>query len=217
MDISPPYFFTRTQDIWEAMYADCQRAQQSIELDQYILEDDAIGRRFFSLFAEKARAGVSVHLLLDYIGSYKAYNSEPLQDLIAAGGTVRFYNKLPKHKWLQPTRWFPRNHVKVLMIDSHIAYVGSACMRDDMAGWRDTTVRLTGNDAGPVEKRMAYARLLWWKRPIGVQVRSYQDRDGQFAFSIRSPGVGVNPIYRGIIHAIRRAKKSVWIATPYFL
>lgn len=217
VESAKPQFFTSTSAIWDAMYADCEHAQKSIELDQYIIEDDEIGRRFLTLFTQKAKAGVAVHLLLDFIGSYSVYQSQLIDDLVAAGGVVRFFNKLPKHRIFRPAKWFPRNHVKVLMIDSDIAYVGSACMRDDMADWRDSTVRLTGNDAAPVDRRLAYARLLWWARPKRAKARQYHDTDNQFEFSIRSPGMGINPIYRGMIHAIRRAQKSVLIATPYFL
>jgi len=213
----PPYYFTRTSDIWDAIYADCEGARLSIEIDQYIIENDHIGRKFLSLLTEKARAGVSVRLLLDYVGSYSIYNSAPLNELESAGAHILFYNKLPKYRILQPARWFPRNHVKVALIDSDIAYVGSACMRDDMEGWRDTTVRLTGADAEPVERRMAYSRVLWWKRPLQSGRRIYQSVSGRFEFSVRSPGMGINPIYRGIIRAIRGAQQSVWVATPYFL
>jgi len=47
-------FYLSARDAWGAMYRDCEQATQTIELEQYIMGTDALGRRFLKLFIRKA-------------------------------------------------------------------------------------------------------------------------------------------------------------------
>jgi cardiolipin synthase A/B len=183
--------YAQTAAIWEAMYADCARAEKSIVLEQYIMGADESGRRFMELFIAKAKEGVAVRLLLDAIGSCDLLLSPALARLREAGGIVDFYNPVGLKSVFLPLTWLPRNHAKTLIVDDAVFYSGSACVRDDMASWRDLQLRLS-------------TTLL--RRPGGA-----------FTHVVSSFGMRANPIYREILRAVREARASIRIVTPYFL
>src|ERR1700735_1178897 len=85
-------FYLTPPDAWEAMYEDCLLAKTSIELEQYIMENDAVGRRFMELFIDKALQGLRVFIICDKFGS-ATWDSSPLvEKLREAGGQFYFYN-----------------------------------------------------------------------------------------------------------------------------
>jgi cardiolipin synthase A/B len=132
-------------------------AKQSIWAEYYIIEDDSTGRRFLELLAERARAGVSVKLLYDAVGS-AGLDSGLLDAIERAGGrTAAFLPVNPLQR-----RWAVhlRNHRKIIVVDGDRAftggmnigdvYSGSSGKRRQMAGrrkvraWRDTHLLIEG-------------------------------------------------------------------------
>lgn len=57
--------------IFPAMLASIRAAKKTITFESYIYWSDAIGKEFADALAERARAGVKVHVLLDWVGSNK--------------------------------------------------------------------------------------------------------------------------------------------------
>ena len=57
--------------IFPAMLAAIQDARTSINFESFIYWSGTIGRQFAEALAERARAGVKVHVLLDWVGSNK--------------------------------------------------------------------------------------------------------------------------------------------------
>lgn len=211
-------FYKTPRDTWDAMRADIEAAQKSVELEQYILKNDDIGNAFLELFLRKQKDGVQVRLLLDRIGSRSVYGTDLILQLMDAGAQVRFYNPPRWHDVLRPGRWFPRNHTKTLLIDSEIAYIGGVCFEAPMADWRDSMVRFTGPAVAQIEERFSLERINWRTR-IRRAVQRDRDRDRHlpFEYIVHRPRLGPNPIYRRLVQAIRDAKKSVDLVTPYFL
>jgi cardiolipin synthase len=209
-------FYTTPFQTWDAMLEDCRAATRSIEMEQYILADDAIGHAFLDLFLEKLRSGVAVRLLLDRIGSRDVHGSVRIKNIVEAGGQVRFYNPPNMSDFFTPTRWFPRNHTKTLLIDSEIAYIGGVCLEAPMADWRDLQIRFTGPAVAPIEARFSLERIKWRTRAKNW-VRRDVDAGLPLEYVVHRPHLGPNPIYRRLVRAIRNAKTSVRLVTPYFL
>ena len=136
--------YLNTPEAWEAMYADCEKAKESIDCEMWILAVDEIGRRFIDLFVKKSLAGVRVRLLLDMVGSYSFYISSLPEELQRSGIEVRFFNPVSPWRITNFTSNFFRMHHKLLVIDHQIVYTGGINIRDDMKSWRDSNVRLTG-------------------------------------------------------------------------
>ncbi len=68
--------YDSTKQAWDAMLQAISGAQKSIYWEVYILVDDEVGREFFALLREKAKAGVDVKLILDYWGSFALSKKE---------------------------------------------------------------------------------------------------------------------------------------------
>jgi cardiolipin synthase A/B len=197
---------TRNQVIWDAIYADCAAAKHSIEFEQYIMRDDDIGKKFLALFTQKAVQGVKIRLLLDRFGSRQLFNSPLIEDLRAAGGEVHFYNNIGWANIFMPSTWYPRNHTKMTLIDSEIAYLGGACFADYMRDWQDMHVRITG----------AFTRdiaFMWDHR----NAPSKPSDSAPLCYVVSKPDRVYNPVYTELLERIDEANESVLIATPYFL
>lgn len=199
-------FYYRTSDAWEAMYADCQKAETSIEFEQYILLDDEAGRPFLELFAEKARAGVKVSLLLDPIGSLGIAQTDSFKKIIEAGGKIDFYNRMGIANLFLPDTWYPRNHSKTLLIDEQVGYVGSVCIAETMRDWKDFHVRFTGGLA----KDVAHAL-----RNRSQHAEMPNDKPFRYIFS--RPHHRHNPLYEELLIQIFQARKEICLVSPYFL
>lgn len=208
-------FFYRPKDTWEAMYRDCANARHSIEFEQYILEHDAVGKRFMELFIQKARAGLKIFLICDKFGSNKLSRSPLVQELRDAGGHIHFYHTLKFWHFFTPWKWFPRTHVKTLLIDSEIAYTGGVCMVERMRDWRDTHMRLTG----PITRQVrsvfdTLERKLqthWPRRTPRFTV------EGNFQYLLSRPLRRRCTVYSEIIKSIANAQDYIYIASAYFI
>jgi cardiolipin synthase len=209
-------FHSRTREAWESMYADCQRAQHSIEFEQYILRDDEIGRKFMTLFVEKAKAGVNIRLLLDRVGSRGMFNSQLVKDLTDHGGAVEFYNPIGWPNLFAPSTWFPRNHTKTMLIDSGIVHIGSACLAQYMADWRDLSARITGTLVEEIEKDFSYVWVSARERRVIARPEEVSD-DPDFDYLVAKADLTPSPIYRQLLAQIHAARDYIYMATPYFL
>jgi cardiolipin synthase len=194
--------YARTQDAWEAMYADCAAAKTSIDFEQYIILNDDTGMKFMDIFADKARAGVKVSLLLDRVGCRQVFDCPQVHTIREHGGKVAFYNAIGWLNLFSPSSWFPRNHVKSLLIDRQVSYIGGVCLAAEMAEWRDLHVRLTGEPMQQMANSLA---------AIPATASPH------FEYLVSRPFHLKNPIYEELLAQIRTAKNYVHIVTPYFL
>jgi cardiolipin synthase len=76
--------YNNGDEFYPAMLEAIESARLSVTMEQYIFWHGEVGRRFAEAFAEKARAGVSVKLLLDAIGS--ATLGSDIFKILEAGG-----------------------------------------------------------------------------------------------------------------------------------
>lgn len=195
-------FYINLEDAWAAMYADCEKAEQSIFFEQYILLNDNVGNRFLKLFRDKARQGVKIRIVLDALGSRDVRNSLYVHEIRQEGGTVRFYNSLRWWKWLSWRRVLPRTHCKTMLIDGKTSYIGGVCIAEYMKDWRDLHIRVTGN----LVKTMY----------DGDISGAYNKNDPDFRYLIHQPRYKRNPIYKTLVDEINKSAKSVSLCTPYF-
>ncbi|HKU86183.1 MAG TPA: cardiolipin synthase B, partial [Casimicrobiaceae bacterium] len=76
--------------IFPAMLDAIRGAQRTITFETYIYWSGRIGDAFADALAERARAGVKVHVLLDWVGSGKI-SASTLDEMTAAGVQVERY------------------------------------------------------------------------------------------------------------------------------
>ena len=79
-------------EIFPAMLSAIRSAEKSISFESYIYWSGSVGREFAEALSERAKAGVKVHLLLDWLGSSKLDGAQ-LDLMKQAGVTVRRFHE----------------------------------------------------------------------------------------------------------------------------
>ena len=134
-------------EIFPAMLAAIRGAQQTITFETYIYWSGDIGKKFSEALGERARAGVKVHVMLDWVGCGKM-EGKYLDELQAAGVEVEQYHPL---RWYNLGRMNNRTHRKLLVVDGRIGFTGGVGIADLWNGhaqskdhWRDSHYQLEG-------------------------------------------------------------------------
>ena len=116
--------------IFPAMLKAIREAKKTITFETYIYWSESIGKEFAEALAERARAGVKVHLMLDYIGSLKMDDASMAQ-LRSAGVQLQRYHK---PVWWKLARLNNRTHRKLLIVDGRIGFTGGVGIADKWRG-----------------------------------------------------------------------------------
>lgn len=134
-------------EIFPAMLEGIRQAKQTITFESYIYWSGTTGQAFADALSERARAGVKVHLLIDWLGSQKV-DEAALDRMRAAGVEVAKYNP-PR-----PLEVFDlnnRTHRKLLVVDGRVGFTGGVGIADKWSGrgdspdhWRDEHFRVEG-------------------------------------------------------------------------
>ena len=160
--------------IFPAMLEAIKGARESITFETYVYWGGDIGKQFADALSERARAGVEVRAIIDWLGAMYIDDSY-LKEMKDAGVDINLYHKV---RWFNPFRWKEildienRTHRKILVVDGKIGFTGGVGIADEWAGnaespehWRDTHYRITG----PVVLQLQSAFLDNWLE-IGGQV-----------------------------------------------
>jgi cardiolipin synthase len=187
-------------------------AKHSIELEQYIFENDACGQKFLKLFILKAKQGLKISMMCDNIGSLSLSHSPLIKEFQLHGGHFSFYNSVKWIDLLTPKHLFPRTHVKTLVVDGGIAYVGGVCLDQRMKDWRDTQIRITGPMAQVI-------RSVTLNNISGISSLNPPDltNNSDFTYIQSEPKFFRHPLYRLLLDAIRDAQKYIYISAAFFV
>ena len=133
--------------IFPPMLAAIQGAKKSITFETYIYWSGDIGKQFADALSERARAGVRVHVLLDWVGSAKMDESY-LTEMKEAGVQIE---KFHKPHWYNLARLNNRTHRKLLVVDGQVAFTGGVGIAPQWMGnaqnpdhWRDSHYLVRG-------------------------------------------------------------------------
>jgi cardiolipin synthase A/B len=135
-------------------------AKQHIHFESYIIHEDATGGMFADALVAKAREGVHVRLVYDWMGGFGKASRSFWNHMRAAGVEVRCYN--PPHLD-SPFGWLSRDHRKMLAIDGRIGFITGLCVGQMWTGvpekkiepWRDTGVEVRGPAVADIERAFA--------------------------------------------------------------
>ncbi|SPE52456.1 Phospholipase D/Transphosphatidylase [Verrucomicrobia bacterium] len=131
------------REVFPAMVAAIDAAQESVCLETYIYASDPLGELFREALLRALSRGARVQVLIDALGSAGLANSfwNPLRE---AGGEVRVFNPLTLH------RLSIRNHRKLLVCDRRVAFVGGFNISSEYqgdgvtCGWCDLGLKVEG-------------------------------------------------------------------------
>ena len=145
--------FQNGAQIFPAMLAAIHSAQRSVDMETYIYDSGEITREFDAALIERARAGVAVHLLADWVGSHES--SDRIDKLRAGGVHFEYFHPL---RWYDLNRLNNRTHRKLLIVDGEVAFTGGTDIADAWDGhgdkpklWRDMQFRIAGPGAAQVQ------------------------------------------------------------------
>ena len=124
-------------------------AEKYIYFENYIIRDDDIGHQFADALIAKAKEGLPVRLLYDWLGGLTETSGSFWQRLAAGGVEVRCFNPL---SFDSPLGWVSRLHRKSLCVDNRVAFVSGLCVGQMWSGypdrnippWRDTGIEIRG-------------------------------------------------------------------------
>ena len=209
--------------IFPSMLAAIRGAKKTINLEFYIYWDGQIGRTFAEALAERARAGVTVKVILDAVGS--SAMSQSLIDFLARNGIdMEWYHPL---RWYTISRFNHRTHRKLLIVDGMVGFSGGVGIADDWLGnadskdhWRETVVRVEG----PVVPQMQFAFIDNWVKSRGELLTGLDyfpagEPKGDHLTQVlkSSPSEGSSTVKLLYIVSIVSAIKSIYISSAYFV
>jgi cardiolipin synthase len=205
------------------MLAAIRSAQKSVSFETYIYWEGTIGREFTEALSERARAGVKVHVLLDWIGSMKIDDAS-LDAMRRAGVEVHRYHK---PVWWKLARLNNRTHRKLLIVDGKVGFTGGVGIADKWRGhaqdpdhWRDSHFRVEG----PVVGQMQAVFNDNWTKATGAvldgpdyfpALTAKGDMPAQMFSS--SPTGGSESMHLMYLLAITAARRTIHLSNSYFV
>jgi cardiolipin synthase A/B len=160
-------------EIFPAMLEAIRGAMKTICFETFIYWSGSIGREFAEALSERARAGVKIHVMLDWVGSNRIDESL-VKRMTDAGVEVRRYHPL---RWYNVGRLNNRTHRKLLVVDGRIGFTGGVGIADNWLGhaqdpdhWRDSHYRMDG----PAVAHMQAAFLDNWMETCGEVLHGEQ-------------------------------------------
>jgi cardiolipin synthase A/B len=217
-------FYELGPNAFEAMLGSIRVARCHIHCETFIFRQDRLGRRFLDCLAERARAGVEVRLLYDAMGTH-GLSRRFLRSYVEAGGKHSVF--LPLNPFRRRIQVNMRNHRKILVVDGNVGYIGGLNVGDEYLGevarfglWRDTHLCVRGPAVAGLQRTFiedwdfaAHEAL------SGDAYFPAQKRQGPHLVQVIDSGPDREPkaIREMYFAAVLRARKRLWIASPYFV
>jgi cardiolipin synthase len=210
-------------EIFPAMLEAIRGARKTVLFETFIYWSGEIGDEFADALSERARSGVDVRVLLDWVGSIKVDRSL-LEKMKEAGVEVHMFHPL---RWYNLGRINNRTHRKLLIVDGTIGFTGGVGIAPPWTGhaqdedhWRDMHFRVEG----PVVAQMQSVMLSNWSKTTGYILHGpdYFPELGEVGtqqaqmFS-SSPSGGSDSMQLMYLIAITAAVKTIDMSSAYFV
>jgi cardiolipin synthase len=199
-------------------------ARHNILFTNYIFRNDEVGKAFIAALAERARAGVHVCTLHDWMGCLGQSRANFWQPLREAGGEVRTFNPFDA---LSPFGWINRDHRKLLTVDGRIGFVSGVCVSSLWLGdpahgkdpWRDTGVALHGPAVADLERAFAetWAMLGQPLPPASLATQDSIGPAGDVALRVIATQPSSAGTYRLDQLVAALARERLWLTDAYFI
>lgn len=219
--------FTDGNEKFNALIEDMEQAKEFIHIQYYIIKNDVLFNRIKDVLVEKVKQGVEVRILFDSMGC-RSVQPKYWKELQRQGIQVaEFFPAILRHLQMRINY---RNHRKIVVIDNKVGYVGGFNIGKEYIGldskfgyWRDTHMRIEGTALLQLEIRF----LLDWNYAAKQNLFTNQKYLEMTARSFRAgcemqiissgPDSRMNIIRDNYVRLVGKAKKSIYIQTPYFI
>lgn len=212
--------FPHGKELFADYFKELTKAKKHIHVLFYIVKADPFSQEFLHILKEKAREGIEVRLLVDWLGSRKV-TKQLVKELRDAG--VHFaYSNTPRLPFLFYSLQV-RNHRKISIIDGEIGYIGGYNIGKEyidqdpiLIPWRDYHLKITGESVSFLQSEF----LIDWKEYANEDLlgqRAYFPALPKGAIRHRYIPTEVGFLEELFIELIQKATDSIWIGSPYFI
>lgn len=220
---------------YQAMFAAIEAARDHINLETYILDDDAVGQRFAQALIAKQQQGVQVNVIRDSVGTVGT-PAAFFQQLSDSGIRVLEFNPLNPLATRKEWELNRRDHRKLLIVDGQTAFMGGINISSVYSGgsfsrrsreppdggpaWRDTDLQLSGPVVAEFQKLFLEAWASQRGEPLAPR-NYFPPAEVRGRLLVRaigsSPDDAFSLIYATLLSAITSAETSVYITNAYFV
>jgi cardiolipin synthase len=219
---------------YAAMFAAIEAAQDHINLETYILDDDEVGQRFARKLVDMQSKGVQVNLFYDGVGAFTT-SAGFFEEMKSKGVRICEFNPVnPLRGKLFSLNH--RDHRKMLIVDGKVAFTGGINISrvysssifgssrkkkaDVSSAWRDTHVEVRG----PAVREFQQLFVDSWGRQKCALLEKADffppsKNAGNTVVQVlgSEAGAQVNLIYASLLSAIEHAERSIHITMAYFV
>lgn len=235
--ITPHPIFTKTKvtvleanEPFQSILESVREAEHHIHFEFYMMYEETITKPIFDVLCEKAKIGVEVRVLVDYVGTLMSFfQSKTINRLLEAGVEVEFYNKT--FSMLFDSTVLYRNHRKIVIVDGKVGFTGGYNFDGKYGNknmikpyWRDLHLKLQGDAVHQLQRIFL---IDWLSATDKMIVKSGTEKNyfpiceesGHGYVQIVPDGYDTiqTTINDAYFRLITQAKKAVDIATPYFV
>jgi cardiolipin synthase len=206
---------------YAAMHARIAGATRRIHLENYIIHGDAVGRAFAEALIAKAKAGVRVRVLYDWVGSFGTPRRF-WRALREGGVEVRAFGP---PRLSDPLLVFARDHRKLLVVDGECGVTGGLCIGQDWIGdpaksrlpWRDTALAIAGPAARALDAAFRRAWMVAGGEPPddAREVEGDVAPAGETAVRVVATEPGRERGYRTLDLLLGVSGERVWFTEAY--
>ena len=209
-------------ETFPAWLAAIDAAARFVHLENYVIQEDAVGGRFADALIAAAGRGVRCRVIYDWMGCLPRTSGKFWRRLRAGGVDVRRYNP---PRLTNPLAWVSRDHRKVLCVDGTVAFTGGLCIGHDWVGdpgkgvppWRDTAIEIRG----PAVAQIDAAFLDSWASVANAEPEAVAGPPPPPAGGVSVSVIAERPrgggLYRFEQLIAEVAESSLWLTDGYFV
>lgn len=214
---------TSSRNAFQTIEDAVRGAERRVWAEYYIIKDDATGRRFLDLLADKARAGIEVRLLYDAVGSLRI-DPARLRALEAAGGQTAVF--LPVNPFRRKWSTHLRNHRKLVLVDDRVGFTGGMNVGDEYSGrarrrgethFHDSHLAIRGPAVGDLAE--IFVEDWTFATDTALEIPAPAPAAGDSVMAVVPSGPDQVHNAHGMVYfaGIAAARDSIYIASPYFV
>lgn len=197
-------------------------ARHRVHFESYIIHEDEVGWRFAEALIARARAGVRVRLIYDWMGGLGKASRRFWRALRAGGVEVRCYNP---PRFDSAFGWVSRDHRKMLTVDGEIGFVTGLCVGQMWVGrpergiepWRDTGIEVRGPAVAEMERAFAAIWAMTGEPlPVATDATDAPPAAGETALRVVATLPGTATLFRVDQLVATLARRRLWLTDAYF-
>lgn len=213
------------------LMADLEQAKKSIHMEYYTFKFDQIGYQLIQTLIKKAKSGLTIRFIYDDYGSL-GIDQKVIQRMRSHGIEVFPFSEIKLFAFADRLNY--RNHRKIVVIDSQIAYLGGLNVSDEYTNknndsdtqryWRDNHVRVQGHVVAYIQNiflndwNFCAHQNIEIEKELNADFNNIAIKDQKLLQVVSSGPDSPQPtILFSILSAIHSAQSQILITTPYFI